>query len=338
MHPPASAFCALIAPLLYSPTQVTATVDGGLFPGATISISSGPAQSAVPFPVQLAGPVTPIPVTITSADGSAQATYTITVTRASLPSLASLVLVTADLSPAFSPGTYAYSSSLSSADTTFSVVAAVNNETTLPTMLLNGQQVQSGASVLFQAEQGSVVSVNITVFSNLDPTVNATYTVSVVSGGGRLPLPSLIYLDVRGDTLSPAFSPSVFGYSATHPPTHDVVVTATPYPLVPVLSMTINGQLAQPSVPLPLNLPYGYNNVTVQLNGKYGSVVYYVVLFIPDPPRLVFLSSSVGYVVPQARAAHVPHREKESREANPTPVSSPLAPPLLPLILQDTMP
>lgn len=249
----------------------------------------------------LVGPVTPIPVTITSADGSAQATYTITVTRASLPSLASLVLITADLSPGFSPGTYVYNSTLSSADSTFSLVAAVNNETTLPTMLVNGDSVQSGSSLLFNAEQGSVVEVAITVYGILDPTVNATYSVAVVSGGGRLPLPSLIYLDIQGDTLGPTFSPSVFNYSATHPPTPDVVVTATPYPLVPVLSMTINGQLAQPSVPLPLNLPPGYNNVTVQLNGKYGSVVYNVLLFIPDPPRLVFLGSTVGYVVPQAR-------------------------------------
>lgn len=278
---------------------MTATADGGLFPGATISINSAPAESGSPFAVQLVGASTPIAVTVTSADGSAQASYTIIISRASLPALISLVLVTADLSPAFSPSVYVYNSTLSSADSVFSLVATVDNATTLPTMLVNGQSVESGTSVLFTAEQGSVVEVEVSVSSILDPSVNVTYSVAVISGGGRLPLPSLIALDILGDVLTPAFSPSVFSYVATHPPTSTVLVTAVPYPLVPVLSMTINGELAQPSVPLLLLLPPGLNIVSVQLNGKFGSVVYSVQLLIPELPRLTFLSSSVGYVVPQ---------------------------------------
>ena len=180
------------------------------------------------------------------------------------------------------------------------VDATVDSATTAAGMVVAGQATQSGTPVRVQLEVGAQLALNITVFSILNAAVSVIYSLTLQ----RLATPSLIYLEVAGDTLNPAFASSFFAYSdAVHPPETTVVVTAVPYPLVPVLSMTINGHLAQSGVPLSLDQPYGPSTITVQLNGRDGFAVYTVAIDIPLPPELASLNTSVGYLLPRPLAS-----------------------------------
>jgi transcription elongation factor len=90
-------------------------------PNATVVVNSG-------NPITLSVGANPIPVLVTSQDGSTTLTYTVTVTRApsSDASLSSLTSSIGTLSPSFAPGATAYSISVAHAVTTLSLTPGVN--------------------------------------------------------------------------------------------------------------------------------------------------------------------------------------------------------------------
>ncbi len=164
-----------------------------------------------------------ISVVVTAQDGETTTTYTVTVTRAGSgdANLSALSLSGVRLTPAFAPGTTAYTASVGHAvtETTVTAMAAVEAGYEVK---FNGVVDQDGVVPLAVGD-GNVVSVVVTA---QDGETTTTYTVTVTRAGSEDA--GLSALSLSGVTLTPAFASGTTVYSASVGNTvTETTVTAT---------------------------------------------------------------------------------------------------------------
>ncbi|MCS7463146.1 cadherin-like beta sandwich domain-containing protein [Paenibacillus doosanensis] len=157
-------------------SQATMTVNGNL-------VASGQASPAVRLQVG-ANPVT---IVVTAQDGTTKM-YTVSVQRAAALSgnadLSSLTLSSGSLSPAFAPGTTAYTANVDSGVSSLTVTAAVSDSSAAVTV--NGKPVASGqASQAVPLQFGSnPVTIAVTAQDGTTKTYNITVTRFVKRSSG----------------------------------------------------------------------------------------------------------------------------------------------------------
>lgn len=160
-------------------------------------------------------------VKVTSEDGLATKTYTVTATRESLVSddarLASLSISPYSLSPAFDALTTSYGANVANSVTSVTVTATSSAAGALV-------EVSGGSSL---SEGINTVTVKVTA---LDAVTTKTYTISVTKAGASASSDAtLSSMSLSAGSLSPAFSASTFAYTANvSNATNVLTVTATP--------------------------------------------------------------------------------------------------------------
>ena len=182
-----------------SGASLSATKDGSAYAlGQAVGLSLGPNVFAI---------------TVTAADGNAQKTYSVTVTRAAASaskdaSLASLAIAGISMAPSFSPSVFTYTASAPYATAVATVTAAKNDAGAVVAASKDGLAYALGQSVAL-AVGPNVFTIAVTA---ADGTTSQAYTLTVTRKASDDA--ALSALSLSGILISPAFSPSVQSYSA----------------------------------------------------------------------------------------------------------------------------
>ena len=204
----------------------TATNTGATITVTAAAVTSGSASGPIGLP---AGTSLDIPIVVTAAEGANTATYTVTVTRATVAqdaSLSGLTLSVGALDPVFAPGTTTY---------TVSVVNSVDRVTVMPTatnaadgaagatITVNAAPVASGvASSAIPLSAGVPLDIPIVVTA-AEGANTETYTVTVTRAP---PAPPIISIAAGASPVTEGTA-ATFTLTATPAPASDLTVMVT---------------------------------------------------------------------------------------------------------------
>jgi len=229
------------------------------------AVASGTASNPVTLAV---GPNT-VTVIATSADGTKNKTYTITVTRApsSDATLSSIKLSSGALSPSFASGTTSYTASVANTVSTITITAATTDANA--TIKVNGTAVTSGtASGAIALAEGIQTVINAVITAQ-DGTTTQSYNVTVA----RAPSTNanLSTLGQSAGGLSPAFSSTTTGYTEN---VSNATATMTLKPVSSDANATIkvNGTaVTSGTTTAPITLAVGANTITTVVTAQNGT-------------------------------------------------------------------
>jgi len=200
-----------------------------------------------------------ITTVVTSHDGTATSTYTITITRSGLNNayLSSLMVSAGGtLSPAFSMGTNSYAASTPASMVTITPTASDPSAT----LKVNNTAVSSGSASAPLVLNLGVNAITIAVTSP-DGTTNNTYTINITHFAPSTNA-ALAGLSVGAGVLSPAFATTKTSYTVLVSNAHPTI-TLTPTAADATATIQINGKTVisgSPSTALPLAV--GANTIT----------------------------------------------------------------------------
>jgi hypothetical protein len=256
---------AASAPNANDSVKVTPTVAGA---GATVkvnnvAVASGTASKSLGLNVG----ANAITVEVTAQDGTTKVTYTVTVTRAGSANadLSLLALSAGTLSPAFVPGTLAYTASVPNA--TGSLTATPTVAGTGATVKVNGVAVASGTAsgTITLAVGTTAVTVDVTA---QDGTTKKTYTVTVT----RQPNSNadLSNLATTPGPASPVFAAGTTAYTLTVPYTaNSISITATLAAATSTLK--VKAAPATSGTAVSVNLNVGANAIPIDVTAQDGT-------------------------------------------------------------------
>jgi hypothetical protein len=247
-------------------------VNGGGFSGVT----SGSPSGALALNV---GSNT-IDVKVTAQDGTTTQTYTITVTRSAASSdanLSALTISAGTLTPAFAPGTTAYTDSVGFPVSSVTVTPTVNESHATVQAKVNAggfTAVTSGSPSGPLALHTGVNTIQVKVTAQ-DGVTTKTYTISVTRAAPSSNA-NLSSLTISAGTLNPAFAPATTSYNAGVVANGVASVTVTPTAAVPgTIQVRVNGgtfaTVASGSPSGPLALHNGVNTIQVKVTAQNGT-------------------------------------------------------------------
>jgi gliding motility-associated-like protein len=208
-----------------------------------------------------------ITAVVTAQDGTIK-TYTLTVTRTSLSTnatLSGLSISSGTLSPVFASGTNSYTASVSNTTASVTVTPTVADATA--TVKVNGTTVTSGsASGAIPLTVGS--NTITTVVTAQDGITQQTYTVTVTRTGSANA--ALSALALGAGTLSPVFASGTNSYTASVS-NATTTITATPTVADANATIKINGTaVANGSASGAIPLTVGSNTITTVVTAQDG--------------------------------------------------------------------
>ncbi len=229
------------------------------------TVASGSASG----PVALAIGHNTITIVVTAQNGTTTKTYTVTVVR--VPSandnLASMNSSVAPLSPAFAPGTTAFTLSVSNAVSTMTVAPVTSDGTA--TIKVNGAALISGAvSPPLALAEGTTTNISVVVTAQ-DGITSKTYTITVT----RAPSidARLANMSLSSGTLSPTFASATIGYTSSVPNSTSTV-KVTPTTTDAHASIKVNGTtVASGSASQSITLLPGTNTIYVVVTAQNGT-------------------------------------------------------------------
>ena len=239
-------------------TTATVTVNG-------TTVISGAASALIPLAV---GPNT-ITTVVTAQDGITTDTYTVTVTRAALSTIATLSNLTISngtLTPAFNSATTSYTASVPNSVIGIAVTPTFTDPNA--TITVNGTPVVSGAAsgnILLAVGPNTIT----TAVTAQDGTTTDTYTVVVTRAPSSVA--TLANLIISQETLTPAFDSTTTSYTASVP--NSVTgITETPIFTDPNATIMVNGTAvtsgtASGNIPLAV----GPNTITTMVTAQDGT-------------------------------------------------------------------
>jgi uncharacterized repeat protein (TIGR02543 family) len=180
--------------------------------GATTAQYLG-ATGTVPFTGDLSVGANVIRTVVTSQDGAATSTYTVTVTRdagfTSDASLSNLTISSGTLSPAFAVGTTNYTASVANSLSTGFTVTTTKSQTSANT----AQYVGATGTTPFTGDLSVGANIIRTVVTAQDGTTQQSYTVTVTRAASSDA--TLTDLSLSSGILSPAFATGTTSYTAS---------------------------------------------------------------------------------------------------------------------------
>jgi gliding motility-associated-like protein len=234
-----------------TPTAVDST--------ATITVNGKSVATGTASPnIQLALGNNTITTVVTTADGTASQTYTLTALRPSAnANLSALSLSTGALSPTFNASTLTYTSAVANTVTTATVKPTAGDVNA--TVKVNGTTVTSGAN-------SSPISLNVgtnvinVVVTAQDGSTTKTYTVTVTRAASSNA--SLATLTISRGALTPKFVSTTTSYTASV--VNGVTsMTVTPTAAAGTATITVNGTaVASGSASGAIALSVGANTIT----------------------------------------------------------------------------
>ena len=224
-----------ISSVTLTPTKnqagATITVD-------TVAVASGTASAAA---ILVAGTPNQISIVVTAQDGSTTKTYTVTVTRAT-PStdatLSALALSSGRLAPNFSASTTTYTASISSSIASITVTPTVNQAGA--TITVDGATVASGAASSAVALTAGVAKAIVVVVTAENGSTTQTYRITATRATGPSTDATLNALTLSAGSLSPVFAAGTTSYTAA-PPFSAATITVTPTATDDGASITVEG-------------------------------------------------------------------------------------------------
>ncbi|GIQ71360.1 cadherin-like beta sandwich domain-containing protein [Xylanibacillus composti] len=256
--PDVTAYSASVPYATESITVAAATYDVNA--GFTIFSGGDPITGSAPLEVGS----NVLEVRVTAQDGVSVKTYTINVMRApsSDASIRSLSLQGIALNETVHADVYAYTATVTNAVyETYLHAEPAHADASISALTVNG--VPAGNPIPLSVGS-NIIEVEVEA---QDGVTKRTYTITVTrEASGNAQLSSL---DISGGTLSPAFAPSVYAYTAAVSfDTEAVSVTASVYHSNAILS--INGQLQASGSPASVPLEVGPNIIRVAVLAEDG--------------------------------------------------------------------
>jgi gliding motility-associated-like protein len=227
-------------------------------------VASGTASG----PIALAVGTNTITTIVTSQDGTASKTYTITVTRSpsTNDNLSSIKLSSGTLSPAFSAATTSYTTSVANVTSSLTLTPATAVNTS--TVAVNGTTVSSGTASGPISLSVGTNAITTTVTAQ-DGITAKTYTITVTRAASANA--SLSAFKISRGTLSPVFSTNTTTYTAS------VVngvstMTVTPTSADPTATINVNGALVTSGTESgSLALAVGANTINTVVTAQDGT-------------------------------------------------------------------
>ena len=241
-------------------STATVTVNG-------TAVTSGTASAPVPLTI---GPNT-ITTVVTAQDGTTKDTYTLTVDRAALSTVAtlnSLAISQGTLTPSFAMATINYTAAVP--NTTTSLTATPVTTDAYATIQVNGTAVADGTA---SAPIPLAVGPNIitTVVTAQDGITLHSYTVIITRSASSNA--ALSNLTVSQGTLSPLFSTGTTAYTDSVATTV-ASVTVTPTSSDNNATITVNGTVvASGTASNDIPLSDGINTITVVITAQDGTTM-----------------------------------------------------------------
>lgn len=208
-----------------------------------------------------------INVTVTAQDNATIKTYQVTVKRmpSSDANLSSLTLSTGDLSPAFNPATFNYTSSVLNSIASTMVTPGTSGVNQIITV--NGVVVASGAAsaAIPLAAGDNLIAIKVTAEDGTT-TKNYSLVISRAPSGDA----GLAGLNLSAGTLNPAFATNSTVYTAAV--SNDVTnVLLTPTSSQPDATIVVNGSsVLSGAASTPIALNVGANTVTTTVTAQDG--------------------------------------------------------------------
>jgi uncharacterized repeat protein (TIGR02543 family) len=219
----AVSYGTLLSPFNSCNTSYTATVANSVSTG--FSITPTKSQSAAttvqylgatgttPFTGNLSVGANVIRTIVTSQDGAASSTYTVTVTREagtnSDASLSGLAISSGTLSPAFAVGTTSYTASVANAVSSGFTVTPTKSQSAATTV----QYLGATGTTPFTGDLSVGANVIRTVVTAQNGATQQSYTVTVTRAASTDA--TLMDLSISSGTLSPAFASGTTSYTAS---------------------------------------------------------------------------------------------------------------------------
>lgn len=258
--------------------QITVTLQPMNDAVSVLTINGIDVRGGEPPSADIDADGTPIMIEVVSPDGLDASTYTITV---NLPAsgdatLQALAVGAGALSPAFAPGTLAYTVAASSATTATAVTPTVNHGGS--TVTVNGVAVASGTSSALIALPPGATTITVIVTAE-DTSITRTYTVTVnrsASTDGSL---SSLVLSGGAAFVDP-FVPTGSFFDVLVP-LADASVTVTPTASHPNATITVEGTpVASGAATAPIALPLGATHLEVRVTAEAGTTrTYFLSLY-----------------------------------------------------------
>ncbi|WP_169306626.1 cadherin-like beta sandwich domain-containing protein [Cohnella pontilimi] len=257
-------------------TSYTASVDYSVFSifvtptmadsTASVKVNGSPTPSGYAVNVPLNVGSNTITVTVTAQDGTTQKNYNITVNRApsSNANLSNLALSSGTLSPAFSPFTTSYTTSVGNNVSSIAVTPSVADNTA--SVKVNGSAAAGGSAVTVPLNVGSN-TITVTVTAQ-DGMTQKTYTVTVIRALSSNA--DLSNLTLSTGTLSPAFASGTTSYTASVANSVSSI-TVTPTVADSAASVKVNGNTATSGSAVTVPLEVGANTITVLVTAQDGT-------------------------------------------------------------------
>jgi|GEM_PF-1161412 len=243
--------------------SVTSDKDGQVFNGP-VSFTGGAAT--VPVTLNTTGNHT-LSVTVEGVTAPASVPVSVVATQSNNANLKSLSVTPGTLTPAFAPGTLAYTVSVANSVTSVSVNAALDD--TKASMTINGTPQASGVSKNISLNVGSN-NISIVVTAE-DGTTKKTYQITVNRAEALSNNANLSGLALSKGTLSPAFGSGTTSYTAQVGYSVSSV-TITPTVADPNATIKVNGSAVNSgSASQPITLNVGTNPVSILVTAQDGT-------------------------------------------------------------------
>ncbi len=253
------------------------------------TVTSGSASGAI----ALAVGTNTITTVVTAADGTTTLTYTLTVTRAasSTATLSALAISAGTLSPSFASGTSAYTASVSNATSSIAVTPTTSDATA--SVKVNGTSVTSGSAsgAIALAVGANTIT---TIVTAADGTTQ-TYALSVTRAASSTA--TLSAFAISAGTLSPAFAPGTFAYTASVSNATSSI-TITPAPTDGTASVKINGVAVASGVATAVALSVGANTIAIVVTAADGTTQTYTLSVTVAPPLPIARPETVTIAPP----------------------------------------
>jgi len=238
---------------------------------AAIKVNGTPVTSGTATaPIALTeGGQTVITTVVTSQDGTAAKTYTLTVTRA--PSgnatLSNLQLNNGTLTPVFATGTVNYSASVANNLSTITITPTITDANA--TIKVNGTSVTSGTASGAIALAEGAQTVITTVVTAQDGATTKTYTVTVTRAPSTDATLAKLGPGIGG--LTPAFSATTTSYTISTG-NANASTTLTPVSSDANATIKVNGTtVASGTTTAPIVLAVGPNTITTVVTAQNGT-------------------------------------------------------------------
>ena len=283
------------------PSNVTNTTVSPVSsePNATITVNGTViASGATSAPITLTGGANVITTKVTAQNGTTIKSYTVTITRALSTDnlLASLVLSSGTLSPAFSSGTTNYTATVANSVSSITVVPTPNDPTA--TIQVNAVNAANGV-----ASQPVPLAVGQTAFAVTVTAQNSTHRSYIITVTREASAnANLVSISLSAGTLSPTFAQGTTAYTAQV--SNGVnSITLTPTLADGNATIKVNGNAVANSIASgTIALNVGLNTITTIVTAQDGSSTKtYTVTVTREPSanaNLAALSFSAGTLSP----------------------------------------